>query len=108
MADVVIGLIIYLLMKFTGVSKFVEIIFLGLALAYINLALSNFYANRMLRNKKFIFFYLHIEILGVVGMASIAYIFYLNDSIMALIFLGGYCTHFISLVVIAFKDLIKQ
>ncbi|NLZ47272.1 MAG: hypothetical protein GX895_00550 [Clostridiales bacterium] len=107
LSDVIIGMIIYLLIKSTIFSDFAEIIFLGLIVAYINLAVSSFYAKRMFKNKWFIFSYLLMQMVGIVGTAYIAYIFYLTNSFSSLFFLGGYCTHFIALVLIAFKDLIK-
>lgn len=105
MADVVIGLIIYLLMKLTILSNFTEVIFLGLTVAYLNLALNTFYTTRMFKNKNCVVSYFAREVTVIIGTAAIAYIVYLKDSFSALIFLGGYCIHFIALIAIALKDL---
>ncbi|NLM34965.1 MAG: hypothetical protein GX206_05945 [Clostridiales bacterium] len=107
MADVVIGLFICLFMKLMVFNSFIEVMLLGLAVAYINLAVNSFYVNRMFKNKSFLYFYWFIKLIGVVSTASIAYIFYLNDAFSALIFLGGYCVQFIGLVAIALKDLVN-
>lgn len=86
LSDVIIGMIIYLLIKSTIFSDFAEIIFLGLIVAYINLAVSSFYAKRMFKNKWFIFSYLLMQMVGIVGTAYIAYIFYLTNSFSSLFF----------------------
>jgi hypothetical protein len=108
MADLVIATIIYLLMKSIVYNNYIEIIFLGLALAFINLAVRSFYTNRLFKNKRFIIFYLVVEMMIILVTATVAYVLYLKDSLRTLIFLGGYCCQFIGLLIIALIDLIYE
>lgn len=91
-------------------DKYSIIMLLGLIVAFINFTINSMLSHKLLKDGGIglVILYFISFIIRVVLPGVIAFVFFTSNIYKALLFLGGYCLHFASLIIISAKVLFDK
>lgn len=91
-------------------NKYTNIIFVGLILAFVNFTLNSMITHWLLKDggSGLVLLYIISFIVRVLLPGVIAFILFTNNMYDAFLFLGGFCLHFVSLIIISAKILFDK